>query len=144
MKKICLIAVVIFLMGCAGQRHASRGWNHLKVSEYDKAISEFEQAKESNNMPGSYLGLFRTYIKMGNERKAVESLNDGLKVHPEDGFLNWDMGLYLLKKKNNPCDALTYLNNTQKSRVGRGTAAGMVASDVAEAKEKCKKKSGRQ
>lgn len=143
MKKVYLIAALIFLMGCAGQRHASRGWDHLKVREYEKAINEFEQAKSSNNMPGAYLGLSRTYFKMGNESKAVEILQEGLKVHPEDGFINWDMGSYLLTKKNDPCGALPYLLNTQKSRVGKRSAAKMVAADVAEAMKKCNNPSGK-
>ncbi len=143
MKKVLVVtAAVIFLIGCAGQRHASRGWDNLRARNYDQAINEFELAKQSNNMPGAYLGLSRTYFKMGNESKGVESLNDGLKAHPEDGFINWDMGLYYLKKKNDPCAALPYLNNTQKSRVGRGTAAEMIAADVVEAKMKCDKIKG--
>lgn len=140
MKKICFIAVVVLLAGCAGQRHASRGWDHLKANEYDQAITEFELAKASNNMPGAYLGLSKTYYKMGNESKAVETLNDGLKAHPEDGFINWSMGSYLLDKKNDPCAALPYLLNTKKSRVGRGTAAKMIESDVAKAEMKCNQK----
>jgi len=87
MKKIILIAVTALLVSCAGQRHASRGWDHLKAREYDKAITEFELAKTSNNLPGAYLGLSRTYFRMGNESKGVESLNEGLIVHPEDGFI---------------------------------------------------------
>ncbi|PKL18234.1 MAG: hypothetical protein CVV49_07210 [Spirochaetae bacterium HGW-Spirochaetae-5] len=142
MKKIVLLAVAVLFAGCAGQRHASRGWDHLKASEYDRAINEFEQAKSSNNLPGAYLGLSRTYFRMGNEGKAVEILKEGLKVHPEDGFINWDMGSYLLTKKNDPCGALPFLLNTQKSRVGRGTAAKMIAADVADAKKKCNKTSG--
>lgn len=142
MKKIIILAVAALFVGCAGQRHASRGWDHLKARDYDNAINEFEQAKSSNNMPGAYLGLSRTYFRMGNESKAVESLKEGLKVHPEDGFINWDMGTYLLTKKNDPCGALPYLMNTQKSRVGRGTAAKMIAADVADAMKKCNKTSG--
>jgi tetratricopeptide (TPR) repeat protein len=139
MKKIFFIVIAVLVTGCAGQRHASRGWDHLKDKEYEQAIIEFEQAKQSNNRPGAYLGLSRTYFRMGNESKGVESLNEGLKVHPEDGFINWDMGSYLLHRKNDPCGALPYLLTTQKSRVGKGTASKMIESDVSDATRKCNK-----
>lgn len=139
MKKIALLILFIYLTGCASQRHSSRGWDHIKNRNYNQALIEFKTAQKSKDIPGTYLGIYRSHMGLGNKALAVDSLNKGLKKYPNDGFLNWAMADFLNKIKNKPCSALPYLYKTKKSRVGRGSAAEMLDADIKKTRQKCKK-----
>ncbi len=139
MKKILIVIIIFYCTGCASQRHASRGWDHLKNHEYNKALAEFNTAQKSRDIPGTYLGQYRTYMGMKQEARALDSLKKGLAAHPDDGFLNWSMADFLTKRKNDPCTALQYLYKTQQSRVGSGTAAKMLKDDISNTQARCNK-----
>ena len=137
-KCIFLISLVI-LAGCAAQQHTGKGWSHLDKGEYQSAISEFELANEEKELHGVFLGLARTYAKLGDIETSVSYLHEGLQKFPEDGFLNLEMGRYLLHGKHDAVGALPYLKQAQE-RFKNSSISKSVDLSVSEAEEEISKR----
>jgi hypothetical protein len=124
--KIIFIFVLSFcLLGCASQRHASNGWSYLDENNPHAAITEFNLSLENETLPGSFLGLYKSYERVGDTTSAIKYLLDGLARFPENRHINYATGEYYFYTANNPELGIFYLRKAQKL-----FGPGRISSDI--------------
>lgn len=71
------------------------GLIYLETEAYEKAAMAFEQALElEDNLPARHIALSNAYKKMGQRKKAIESLENAYKLDHSTSTLRLILGIY--------------------------------------------------
>jgi tetratricopeptide (TPR) repeat protein len=130
MKRLIFIIMILFVLSSAfaedtgqrenvsgvsdkdnvAQKHINSGFDHIKNSEYQKAVKAFETAIElSPNNADAYVGLGTSYLKLGDNEvmtntelveKAVEASKEALRLGADYPEVHYTLGLSYLALKN--------------------------------------------
>lgn len=110
------------LSGCAPQIYAARGWSYLAKHEPDRAIKQFQRARQHEELPGTLMGLSNAYFQKGDLVQAEAYLDEALRRYPNDWSVLSGKGKYCLTVTKDYPAAVQYLERAKQLERGSASA----------------------
>ncbi len=109
MRILLSLFVLITLVGCSHP-----GWSYLQKKDYRSAEIAFHDMLKNAPKEGAYIGLHKSYVGLAKYDSAEYYLKEGLRIYPNDEFLNYCAAQYYSNIVPNDSLGRLYMERTKK------------------------------